>query len=180
MKKLLRFVPITIPAKIIRPILLLLDNFRSLGDLIVRFWVANIFFQSGLSKITSWTTTVVLFKYDYQVPFLSPETAAYLGTGAEFLLPVLLVLGLGGRVAIFMFFAYNVICVVSFHFLFTQAGASGLNDHVNWGLLLMLLMFHGSGKYSLDYLIHRKWGYFFKLGEKNEYSWDKSPTEVKN
>jgi putative oxidoreductase len=178
-KQFITYIPVVIPAKIIRPILILLDNFKSLGDLAVRWWVANIFFQSGLSKITAWTTTVVLFKYDYHVPFLSPEAAAYVGTGAEFLLPILLVLGLGGRIAIFAFFVYNLVCVFSFSFLFTPAGVSGLDDHVNWGLLLALLMFHGSGKYSLDYLIHRKWGYFFKLGEKNQYSWDHSPLDGK-
>jgi putative oxidoreductase len=165
---------ITIPNKIIAPFLKFLEYFKSLGDLLVRFWLANIFFQSGLSKITDWNTTVVLFKYDYHVPFLSPETAAYLGTGMEFLLPLLLVLGLGGRLAIFIFFIYNLVCVLSFGFLWTTAGAAGLNDHINWGLLLMLLMLHGSGKFSLDYLIHKKWGYYFKLGEKNEYKWPDS------
>lgn len=169
---------IVISGKIIRPILVLLDNFKALGDLIVRCWVANIFFQSGLSKITSWDTTVVLFRYDYHVPFLQPETAAYFGTAAEFILPLLLVLGLGGRLSIFAFFIYNVICVVSFNFLWTPAGSAGLTDHMNWGLLLMLLMFHGSGKYSLDYLIHKKYGYFFKLGKNNEYQWDNAPKET--
>ena len=163
---------ITISAKIIRPVLTFFDYLKPLGDLIVRCWIANIFFQSGLSKLTSWDTTVVLFKYDYHVPFIQPETAAYLGTAAEFILPVLLVLGLGGRLAIFAFFVYNVICVLSFSFLWTPAGMAGLTDHMNWGLLLMLLMLHGSGKYSLDYLIHKKYGYFFKLGKKNEYHWD--------
>lgn len=162
---------IIIPGKIIRPILISLDSFKNLGNLIIRFWVAKIFFYSAMSKVTSWATTIVLFKYDYSVPFISPVTAAYLGTGMEFLLPVLLVLGLGGRIAIFAFFIYNVICVISFHFLWTAAGAVGFNDHVNWGLLLMMLMLHGSGKYSLDYLIHRRFGCFFQLGEKNECSW---------
>jgi putative oxidoreductase len=162
---------ITIPGKIIAPFLKFIDYFKSAGDLMARFWVANIFFQSGLSKIADWNTTVVLFRYDYHVPFLSPEAAAYLGTSMEFILPVLLVLGLGGRLSIFIFFIYNAICVLSFSFLWTAAGQAGFADHVNWGLLLMLLMFHGSGKFSLDYLIHKKWGYYFKLGEKNEYSW---------
>jgi putative oxidoreductase len=166
---------ITIPAKIIRPLLLLLDTLKSLGDLLVRLWVASIFIQSALTKIASWPSTIVLFKYSYHVPLISPVTAAYLGTGAEFFFPVLLVLGLGGRLVVFAFFVYNIICVVSFSFLWTPAGSSGLSDHVNWGLLLMMLMLHGSGKYSLDYFIHRKWGYLFQLGKKNQYSWYGSP-----
>jgi putative oxidoreductase len=166
---------ITIPGKIIRPILMSLDSLRAAGDLIVRLWVARIFWLSAMSKITAWTTTIVIFKYSYSVPFMSATMAAYLGTACEFILPVLLVLGLGGRLAIFVFFVYNLICVVSFHFLWTPPGASGLADHTNWGLLLMLLMLHGPGKYSLDYFIHRRWGHIFKLGRKDQYSWDQKP-----
>lgn len=158
---------IIIPGRIIRPLLRFLDNFRSLGDLIARFWVAYIFFTSAMSKITDWGATIVLFKYEYAVPFFSPEVAAYIGTGLEFILPVFLVLGLGGRLFIFAFFIYNVVCVVSFHFLWTPAGATGLADHINWGLLLLLLMVNGAGKYSLDYLLHKRYGYFFQLGEKD-------------
>jgi putative oxidoreductase len=162
---------ITVPAKIIRPILFALDNLRSLGDLSVRFWIANIFIQSGLSKITSWTTTLVLFKYEYTVPFISAASAAYIGTAFEFIFPILLILGFGGRLLIFCFFIYNLICVVSFQFLWTPAGSSGLNDHINWSLLLMMLMLHGSGKFSIDYLLHRKFGFLFKLGKKGQYQW---------
>lgn len=166
---------IVIPARIIKPILALLDNLKDAGDLVVRLWVAKIFIQSGLSKITSWATTIVLFKYSYHVPLMSPEVAAYIGTAAEFILPIFLVLGLGGRLIIFAFFIYNIVCVVSFHFLWTPAGTSGLNDHINWGLLLMFLMLHGSGRYSLDHLIHRRWGYLFQLAKNNQYSWDLPP-----
>lgn len=150
---------IHIPVKILKPVLRGLNILRDAADLIARWWVAKIFFFSFLSKITDWGSTIVLFKYDYSVPFLSATTAAYLGTAAELVLPILLILGLGGRFFIFVFFVYNVICVASFHFLWTAVGAAGLDDHINWGILLMLLMFHGSGRFSLDYLLHRKFGH---------------------
>ena len=162
---------IVIPAKIIRPILFVLDQLRSTGDLIVRFWIAHIFFVAGMTKIASWPTTLVLFEHDYAVPFLSPVIAAYLGTAMEFILPIFLVLGFGGRIIIFAFFIYNVITVLSFHFLWTPAGSAGLYEHINWGLLLMLLMLNGSGKYSLDYILHRRFGYLLKLGKNNQYYW---------
>lgn len=168
---------IIIPARIIRPILIILDNLRDFGDLLARFWIAKIFLQSGLSKISSWTTTIILFKYSYHVPVISPLAAAYMGTGAEFLLPVFLILGLGGRLSIFAFFVYNLVCVFSFHFLWTPAGTAGMSDHMNWALLLMLLMLNGPGKYSLDYLIHKRWGYLFQLGKKNQYNWDQYPSK---
>jgi putative oxidoreductase len=146
-------------ATILRPVFKLLEWLAPFGDLLVRLWVAKIFFLSGLNKIQAWQSTVMLFTNEYHVPLLSPTLAAYIGTGFELVLPVLLVLGLGGRFFIFLFFIYNIMCMISFHFLWTPAGQMGLNDHINWGLLLMLLMFHGSGKISLDHLIHKVWGH---------------------
>ncbi len=126
-----------------------LDFLTPVGDLIVRLWIANIFFKAGLVKIQSWSTTLNLFTYEYKVPLLSPEVAAILGTAAELILPVLLVLGLGGRFFIVVFFVYNVITALSYPFLWTPEGSVGLQEHINWGLLLMMLMLHGSGKITL-------------------------------
>src|SRR3990167_10269303 len=143
----------------LKPILKTLDTLVPLGDLLARLWIAKIFFFSGLNKVMSWQSTLLLFQNIYQVPILPPIVAAYFGTAAELILPVLLVLGLGGRIAIFIFFIYNLVCVISFHFLWTPAGQQGLDNNISWGLLLMLLMLHGSGKLSLDYWIRKKMGY---------------------
>lgn len=151
-------------AKIIAPLIKIFNALRDLADLAVRFWVAKVFLVSAMSKTVDWGATIVLFKYDYSVPFMSATTAAYVGTAAEFILPVLLILGLGGRLAIFCFFVYNIICVISFHFLWTPVGITGLNDHINWGMLLMLLMFYGSGRLSLDYLLRKRYGHLLNLG----------------
>ena len=156
---------ITISAKLLRPLIIFAMNFRDLGTLVVRFWVARIFFLSAMDKISSWDMTLVLFKYDYNVPIISFVTAAYIGTGFELLLPIFLILGLGGRLGIFIFFIYNIVCVISFHFLWTPAGTSGFDDHVDWGLLLLLLFLQGPGRYSLDYLIHKKFGYLFDINQ---------------
>ena len=145
-------IPIT--AKIIRPFIATLNFLTPLGDMLVRCWIAYIFFTSGLTKVQSWETTLQLFTYEYHVPLLTPELAALLGTGAELILPLLLVLGLGGRFCILIFFIYNAIAAVSYPFLWTPEGSMGLQQHVSWGLLLMLLMLHGSGKLSIDHWIH--------------------------
>ncbi len=157
---------IIIPAKVLGMLLRLLDILKDVGDLIVRLWVAKIFIDSGLTKVADWGATIVLFKYVYHVPFISPVIAAYMGTFAEFFLPIMLVLGLGGRLFIFMFFIYNLVCMVSFHFLWTPDGAAGLADHINWGLLIMMIMLHGSGRISLDYFIHKRWGSLLKAGNR--------------
>ena len=54
-----------------------------LFDLSVRLGLAWIFWKSGLTKIQSWESTVMLFQYEYKVPLLSPEIAAFLGIGVE-------------------------------------------------------------------------------------------------
>lgn len=162
---------IYISAKIIAPILKTLDALKDVGDLIVRCWIASIFIESALSKLADFPSTISLFENVYHVPLLPPVFAAYLGTGAELVLSILLILGLGGRFFIFVFFVYNIICVISFNFLWTPNGSSGLNDHINWGLLLMMLMFHGSGRISLDYLIHKRFGHLVKLGAGEKFLW---------
>lgn len=150
---------IKIPATILRHLFRFLDFITPFADLAARVWISKVFFQSGLTKISDWQTTIMLFTNQYQVPFLPPVAAAYIGTGFELVLPVLLVLGLGGRFSIFLFFVYNLMCVISFHFLWTTEGKPGLDDHICWGLILLLLMCHGLGKISLDHLIRKRWGH---------------------
>lgn len=146
-------------ARLLRPVINTLVFLTPIADLAARLWVAQIFFRAGLLKINSWPSTVALFQTVFKVPLLSPHIAAVIGTGAELVLPVLLVIGLGGRIMILIFFCYNVIAVVSYPFLLTPDGAQGLAQHVNWGLLLGLLMCHGPGKLSLDYLIKQRHGH---------------------
>ena len=122
-------------------------------DLGIRVLVGMVFFQSGLTKIASWSATVSLFEDGtYVVPFLPPALAAYLGTAAELGLPVLLVLGLGGRFAAFALFIFNIIAVVSY----PDLSEVGLKDHQYWGVLLLVTLLHGPGKLSIDHFIRRK------------------------
>lgn len=122
-------------------------------DLGMRLFVAEAFFTSGRTKIASWDTTVSLFENEYQVPLLSPETAAYLGTAAELTLPVFIALGLGGRLAAIALFIFNIVAVISY----PDLSPAGLKDHQIWGLILLIVALHGSGKLSLDHLIRRRY-----------------------
>jgi len=65
-----------------------LDALKPLAQLGARFYVAGVFFRSGLTKLRDWDTTLALFADEYRVPLLDPTLAAYLGTGAELALPV--------------------------------------------------------------------------------------------
>ena len=127
-----------------------------LFDLSVRLGLAWIFWKSGLTKIQSWESTVMLFQYEYKVPLLSPEIAAVLGTGVELIMPALLALGLAGRMAAFVLFVFNIIAVISYPTL----NIYGQLDHLWWGALLLIPVFRGPGKLSIDHLIRtRFWGH---------------------
>lgn len=121
-----------------------------LADLLARAWLAYVFFSAGLVKLQSWETTLLLFTYEYQVPLLSPDVAALFGTAAEIILPILLLLGLGGRFFIFLLFGYNLVAMISYPFLWTPDGEVGLQQHIAWGLMLLMLACHGAGRWSLD------------------------------
>jgi len=120
-------------------------------DLALRLWVAAAFFQSGLTKIQSWDTTLALFENEYSVPLLPPTVAAYMGTFTELFFPVLLVLGLGTRFAAAVLFVFNIIAVVSY----ADLSDAGFMQHQYWGLLLLVTLLHGPGRLSVDHLIRR-------------------------
>ena len=137
------------------------EHLAPLADLAVRLWVAAVFFRSGLVKIRSWDTTLLLFENEYQVPLLSPELAAYVGTGAELVLPVLLALGLAGRFAAAALFVFNIVAVISY----PELEAAGLDQHAVWGILLLVTLARGPGALSLDRLLgHAKFPGIPRLG----------------
>lgn len=128
-----------------------IDWLSPASDLLIRLWIANIFWKAGMVKLASWDATLYLFEYEYQVPLLPPEIAAILGTGVELCMPVLLALGLATRFSALVLFVFNIIAVVSYPTL----NEIGIKDHQYWGLLLLVPLFHGAGRLSLDYLVAR-------------------------
>ncbi|MEM7404968.1 MAG: DoxX family protein [Pseudomonadota bacterium] len=121
-------------------------------NLALRLWVSWVFFKSGLTKIQSMDTTIMLFEYEYSVPLLPPDIAAYLGTGAELVLPVLLAFGLAGRFAAVALFVFNIIAVVSY----PDLNAVGKVWHYAWGLAMVPAMLYGPGAISVDHFLKRK------------------------
>jgi len=127
-----------------------------LVDLFIRLWLFKAFFFSGWLKTKNWQSTLTLFEQEYQVPLISPNLAAYFGTAAELTLPVFLVLGLFGRLSALALFIFNSIIFISYPFLWTDDGIHGLHQHITWGLLMLVIMAHGPGKLSIDYLLNKK------------------------
>ncbi len=120
--------------------------------LFCRVWVAWVFFNAGLTKISTWDSTLFLFEYEYQVPLLPWQLAAYLGTGAELILPIFVALGLLTRPTAAMLFAFNIIAVVSYPVLWEQ----GFYDHQLWGLMILIVVVWGPGPLSVDKLLRGK------------------------
>lgn len=120
--------------------------------LFCRLWVAWIFFNSGLTKIATWDSTLYLFEYEYIVPILPWELAAYLGTAAELTLPLLLALGILTRPMAVLLFGFNIIAVLSYPLLWEK----GFYDHQLWGLMILINIVWGAGLFSIDYLIKSK------------------------
>ena len=127
-----------------------LDSAQPAAALAARVYVAQVFFLSGLTKLRDWGTTVALFTDEYHVPLLSPTVAAVLGTAGELVLPVLLVLGLGGRVPALGLFVVNAVAVVAL----AEIAPAALQQHILWGALLAALAVYGNGPWALD----RLWG----------------------
>lgn len=128
-----------------------LDKLQSLTALSMRLWVAWVFFKAGLVKIQSWSSTVMLFEYEYHVPLLNPTLAAWLGTAVELAAPVLLAFGLFGRWPALTLFLFNIVAVISY----PDMSRAGIEQHITWGLILAALMVYGHGRFCLDALIRR-------------------------
>jgi putative oxidoreductase len=123
-----------------------LDALQPLAAFLARLYVAQVFFLSGLTKLRDWGTTVALFSDEYHVPLLSPPVAAALGTAGELALPVLLVLGLGGRFSALGLFVVNAVAVVSL----SEIAPAAFQQHVLWGSLLAALAIFGLGPWAFD------------------------------
>lgn len=119
--------------------------------LAARFYVGWAFFSSGLTKLRDWDSTLMLFEYEYQVPVLPFELAAYLGTAAEIILPLLLMVGLASRFSALGLFIVNIVAVISLE----DIAAAAYAEHVLWGTLLLQVVIFSGGRLALDRFVER-------------------------
>lgn len=120
----------------------------SLQLLAARLAVAAIFFLSGRTKVEGWFTlkdsTIELFRYEYMLPLIPPEIAARVATGAEHVLPLLLLAGLFTRSAALGLLGMTAVIQL---FVYPQAWPT----HLSWAALLLPLLAQGPGRLSLDH-----------------------------
>jgi putative oxidoreductase len=135
----------------------LLDHFRSLLLLATRFYVGFQFWKSGWLKVSSWSSTLDLFRSEYHVPLLPPEVAAVAGASGEIFFPVLLFIGLFGRVGALGALFVNIMAVVSYRqVLLAEGSEAALGQHILWGFMLLVLVVFGPGRIALDSWLERR------------------------
>ncbi len=120
--------------------------------LAARIGVGMTFFLSGLTKTTTGLEladqTFVLFEYEYALPLIPHDIAAYLATYAEHILAVMLIVGFGGRIA-----ALGLLCMTAVIQIFVYPG--NWHEHLLWASAFLLVIARGPGRISVDWLIAR-------------------------
>lgn len=117
----------------------------------LRLAIATVFWNSAMTKLDDWNAALELFREDYRLPLLPPEIAAYLAVSIELTTPVLLALGLATRPAALVLLGMTTIIEV---FVYPQAWPT----HIQWAAMLLVLLCRGAGRWSLDYLLYRRFG----------------------
>jgi putative oxidoreductase len=143
----------------------------SLIALFLRIVAAHPFFVSGQTKIEGPTVggeifgldmsfqiptairdaTFALFADEYKVPLIPPTVAAYLVSGLEFVLPLLLLMGLLTRLSAFVLLMMTLVIQI---FVYPDAWWT---VHAYWAAILIVLIARGPGAISLDHLLFRRW-----------------------
>ncbi len=130
----------------------------SLTQLILRLALAVPFWRSGVNKWGGFLqlndVAVLLFSSEFklQLPggpydFPAPEIMAFAAGSAEIVLPILLVLGLGSRVAALGLLLMTVVVQLTV--------PDGWPLHITWVAMAFGIMTWGPGRVSIDYLLHQ-------------------------
>ena len=131
-----------------------------IGDTLLRLFVrialAGPFYVSGRTKVVegSWFTisdsTYSLFESEYAGVPLPSQFAALAATTAEHVLPVLLLIGLGTRLAALGLLVMTMTIQI---FVYPDAWWS---VHMGWAALALTVLVLGPGRLSLDALLFGK------------------------
>jgi len=121
--------------------------------LAVPFWRSGLTKWDGFLKLSDsarllFTDEFRLHLFGREVPFPMPELFAHLSGTAEVCLPVLLVLGLGTRLA-----AAGLLLMTGIIQLTEPDGWA--NFHLPWAAMALALLVFGPGRVALDWLVCR-------------------------
>lgn len=109
--------------------------------LFIRISVGYVFWDSGLTKISGIDNTIILFEYEYDLPFLSPVVGAYASIFAELVFGGAIIAGFVTRLSAIPL----IIMTLIIQFLVIQN-----TEHFTWLFQLCTLAIYGGGFISLD------------------------------
>jgi putative oxidoreductase len=115
-------------------------------DLGIRIWLAQIFFVSGVLKVTNWHTALDLAATEYPVSWMDPVTAAYVGAAIEVICPVFLAVGLLTRYAAVPMLILSLVIQFSYR---------SFDSQIFWACLFGWYVVQGAGPLSLDRVLRR-------------------------
>ncbi|NRA54185.1 MAG: DoxX family protein [Gammaproteobacteria bacterium] len=129
--------------------------------LAARLAIAAVFWRSAQTKFSGWQlfgqdwqffnlnqSTFTLFEYEYDLPIIDPEVAAYLATFAEFWLSLALIFGLFTRLSALALLGMTGVIQM---LVYPDAWPT----HILWAASLLFLIKHGGGLLSLDRLLFK-------------------------
>lgn len=132
-------------------------------NLTMRLVIFKVFWFSVQTKITGLTiggqhfafwnvtdSTFLLFDFEYGIPLIPSELAAYLGTFGEFFLALMILFGFLTR------FAALGLMVMTMTIQFFVYPDAWWSVHVYWALILLYLMRNGGGLLSVDRLLLKR------------------------
>jgi len=130
------------------------SSLQSITLLALRLILAYGFYQPAMNKIGNVSGIAEWFaSMNYPLPTLN----AYLATGTETLEVILLTLGLGTRIISIPLIIVMLVAIFTVHFSNGFAASdNGFEIPLYYGLMLLVLLTHGAGKISIDYLISKK------------------------
>lgn len=139
-----------------------IDFFSPLGMAMLRVWIALIFWNSGLTKVSNMDSAIFLFEEEYKThekltffghQIFTPEMAAYLAASVEILFPILLVIGLYTRGAAAFLLVLTAIIELTYQ---------SSPQHIIWSIILGAIFFNGPHRFSWDYFIRANYVGFSK------------------
>jgi len=114
-----------------------------------RLSLAAIFYFSARTKVDGWLhvteNAISLFEEEYRLPWISATLATYLAAWTEHAIALMLLLGLGTRIAAAALLGMTLVIQL---FVYPDAWPM----HLGWATLALYLIGNGGGRASLDHL----------------------------
>src|ERR1700730_1533283 len=115
-------------------------------ELAIRFWIAKLFGFFGILQMLHWETTLAVASEENPIPFLAPNSAAFLSTAIYIVCAALLAIGFMTRYA-----ALPLLLLA----LITQLRYTPFDTQLFWMALAGWFAIYGAGPISVDNLLRR-------------------------